>query len=98
MLRLQSETVQKININKCAINFDGHISAVVASGLLLLTARGGGVPDVSHFECLQLEHFLLTVLGLQQEYTLLEKEGRERLDSLNQYEYITTTHFDLLAG
>lgn len=64
-------------INKCTIYFDGHISAVVASGLLLLTARGGGVPDVTHFEGLQLEHFLLTVLGLQQENTLLEKEKKK---------------------
>lgn len=45
-------------------------------GLLLLTARGGGVPDVSRFEGLQLEHFLLTVLGLQQENTLLKSQKR----------------------
>lgn len=44
------------------------------SGLLLLAARGGGVPDVAHFECLQFEHLLLAVLGLQQENALLQVE------------------------
>lgn len=46
-------------------------------GLLLLTARGVGVPDVSHFQGLQFEHFLLTVLGLQQEDALLEDQMRD---------------------
>lgn len=72
---LRSGIVHKIYKYRYYI-FDGHISAVVASGLLLLTARGGGVPDVTHFEGLQLEHFLLTVLGLQQENTLLRKEKK----------------------